>query len=62
MDSRVEAKKSLSIRYSCQSGIDKNVFENITNEERLQLSSIVKKMLANGVRLMVNYREVGKED
>ena len=50
-------KKRLSINYSCQSGEDKNVFECLSDEERKQLSAIVKKLFFAGVRLQIKFKD-----
>lgn len=54
--------KAISIRYSCQSGSDKNVFERLSDVEQKQLSIIVRKLLNNGVKLQINYTDIKKSD
>ena len=54
-------KKSLSIRYSCQFGEDKDVFKSLSNDEYKQLSTIVKKLVNNGVKLQITYSEINKD-
>ena len=60
-----EKPKSISIRYSDQTdpkGEKINVFDSITNEERIQLSKTIGKLFNNGIKLLITYREISKDD